>query len=675
MSTASALAAPVVDGIPYRRTGREELTARVADLLADGDVDARAGRAARRRRRLVGRGRRRRPSSSPGWSRRRTLREAMDLLGLGRVGDYFAHRWSDPTYLAGLALLQQHWPGDRPVVEVACGTGHLPARALPARAAPTCSGSTSCGPSSGWRSASSAPRRRTSAPTWPTAATSRCRRRRTCSATTRSTSCATSPRRCAAMRRARRRGRHGRRRARARRRPAVLGRAAAGPGVRRPARHRPAVRRRRAHPGAARGPRAGARARRRAGGQRGGRAGRRRPAARPRRSTSASRCRRWCPTRCTSAACCPGPASATRRSTARARRTCPRAGPTRCPPTPPAAGCSSTCRSAGEAGRLGDRRLRLGRPRPRAARAARRPRRPTSSPCTTCDPAAMDRMPVERRRASTDLAAFLATPGLDAVYVATPNAAHRPLVEAAAAAGKAVLCEKPLAADVADAEAMVAACARRRRAARHGVRPALAPGAPAPARAAARARHRHRGADRLLLLAAAGLDPGRRGARQLAGRPGARRRRRRDRPRAARPRPRRRRCSARTSSSCTPLLQRRVHDYAVDDGALLHGRTASGVLVELHVAYNTPDALPRRRLEVVGTRGLAGRRRHDGPDRGRLADPARAGAGRRAVRRRSRRSRPQFAAFSAAVAGDGALAVRRRARPAPAPPAPGGPGR
>ena len=53
------------------------------------------------------------------------------------------------------------------------------------------------------------------------------------------------------------------------------------------------------------------------------------------------------------------------------------------------------------------------------------------------------------------------------------------------------------------------------------------------------------------------------------------------------------------------LVQRRVQDYPVDDGALLHGRTAGGVLVDLHVAYNTPDALPRRRLEVVGTRGLA----------------------------------------------------------------------
>jgi predicted dehydrogenase len=53
------------------------------------------------------------------------------------------------------------------------------------------------------------------------------------------------------------------------------------------------------------------------------------------------------------------------------------------------------------------------------------------------------------------------------------------------------------------------------------------------------------------------------------------------------------------------VVQRRVQDYAVDDGALLHGRTSGGVLVDLHVAYNTPDALPRRRLEVVGTRGLA----------------------------------------------------------------------
>ena len=52
------------------------------------------------------------------------------------------------------------------------------------------------------------------------------------------------------------------------------------------------------------------------------------------------------------------------------------------------------------------------------------------------------------------------------------------------------------------------------------------------------------------------------------------------------------------------LTQARAQDYAVDDGALLIGRTPSGVLANLHVAYNCPDALPRRRLEVTGTKGL-----------------------------------------------------------------------
>ena len=57
------------------------------------------------------------------------------------------------------------------------------------------------------------------------------------------------------------------------------------------------------------------------------------------------------------------------------------------------------------------------------------------------------------------LEAFLATPGLGAVYVAAPNHAHRPLVEAAARAGLPVLCEKPMATTQADAQAMVDACA------------------------------------------------------------------------------------------------------------------------------------------------------------------------------------------------------------------------
>jgi SAM-dependent methyltransferase len=115
---------PVVDGIPFARAGREELAERVTGLLADGRVDeARVALFA---------------DADDWWDasppppeqlarvvEASTLREAMDLLGLGRVGDYFAHRWSDPTYLSGLALLQQHWPADRPVVEIACGIGHF----------------------------------------------------------------------------------------------------------------------------------------------------------------------------------------------------------------------------------------------------------------------------------------------------------------------------------------------------------------------------------------------------------------------------------------------------------------------------------------------------------------------------------------------------------------------
>ena len=49
---------------------------------------------------------------------------------------------------------------------------------------------------------------------------------------------------------------------------------------------------------------------------------------------------------------------------------------------------------------------------------------------------------------------------VDAVYIASPPHVHREQTLACAAAGKHVLCEKPLGVTVADAEAMVAACAR-----------------------------------------------------------------------------------------------------------------------------------------------------------------------------------------------------------------------
>ncbi|CAL9610556.1 hypothetical protein SUDANB58_05626 [Streptomyces sp. enrichment culture] len=115
---------PVVAGIPWLRTGRETLRERAVRRMEEGDPDGAA---------LVlladaddwwdG------PALSPGALRAAlgaaTLREAVTLLGLGRVGTYFLHRWSDPTWLAVLALTARHSPGGLPVLELACGAGHL----------------------------------------------------------------------------------------------------------------------------------------------------------------------------------------------------------------------------------------------------------------------------------------------------------------------------------------------------------------------------------------------------------------------------------------------------------------------------------------------------------------------------------------------------------------------
>jgi predicted dehydrogenase len=59
--------------------------------------------------------------------------------------------------------------------------------------------------------------------------------------------------------------------------------------------------------------------------------------------------------------------------------------------------------------------------------------------------------------ASTSWEEVVRRPDIDVVDVCTPVVLHRPMAVAAAAAGKAVLCEKPLGRDVADAEEMVAA--------------------------------------------------------------------------------------------------------------------------------------------------------------------------------------------------------------------------
>jgi SAM-dependent methyltransferase len=118
---------PVVDGIPYLRVRRNDL---VRDVLALLDVDEAEAALVR----LLA-------DQDDWWTgppaeladlhrlvrerEKLTLREAVNLLGWGRVGDYFLHRWSDPTYLAGLALMEAHWTGPKRVFELACGIGHF----------------------------------------------------------------------------------------------------------------------------------------------------------------------------------------------------------------------------------------------------------------------------------------------------------------------------------------------------------------------------------------------------------------------------------------------------------------------------------------------------------------------------------------------------------------------
>src|SRR4029078_13736576 len=66
-------------------------------------------------------------------------------------------------------------------------------------------------------------------------------------------------------------------------------------------------------------------------------------------------------------------------------------------------------------------------------------------------------------RAEYDWRAIADAPDIDAVSVVVANHLHREIVEGLIAAGKHVLCEKPFAGSLADAEAMVAAADRTHR--------------------------------------------------------------------------------------------------------------------------------------------------------------------------------------------------------------------
>jgi predicted dehydrogenase len=81
---------------------------------------------------------------------------------------------------------------------------------------------------------------------------------------------------------------------------------------------------------------------------------------------------------------------------------------------------------------------------------------PAAELLVTCDPdpAAASRVP-EGVPLEKDLGTALGTPGLEAVVVATPQEHHRAVVEAALDQGLAVMCEKPIAASLTDADAIV----------------------------------------------------------------------------------------------------------------------------------------------------------------------------------------------------------------------------
>lgn len=208
-------------------------------------------------------------------------------------------------------------------------------------------------------------------------------------------------------------------------------------------------------------------------------------------------------------------------------------------------------------------------------------------------------------QAHDDLATAFATPGAQIVYVATPNHAHREVALAAADAGLAVLCEKPLAASLEDAAALVAGCERAGVVAATAFDQRFHPAHELMAQLVARGELGTVTAVRIVYAcwlppgwAPPGsttgdnwrIDPVRAGGGayidlaphglDLVGT-----------------------VLGEDVATATTHVQHRVHDYAVDDGSVLVGTTPSGVLVTISNSFNTVETLPRRRFEIVGTRG------------------------------------------------------------------------
>ncbi len=208
----------------------------------------------------------------------------------------------------------------------------------------------------------------------------------------------------------------------------------------------------------------------------------------------------------------------------------------------------------------------------------------------------------------TDARALFAEARFDALYIATPNHAHADLCIAAAEAGRDVYCEKPIASTPSDARAMLAACERagvvyatafdqRFHEAHQSLRDAVRNGAlgriaqarihyackvDADWRACAtdvdnwRLDRRRAGGGAVIDLAPHALDLL---AFVLDDEP----------------------------CELDVRLQPRLDGAPdeVDAGGVLSVAFAGGALASIHVSYQCPEFLPRRELELVGTRGGA----------------------------------------------------------------------
>jgi scyllo-inositol 2-dehydrogenase (NAD+) len=69
---------------------------------------------------------------------------------------------------------------------------------------------------------------------------------------------------------------------------------------------------------------------------------------------------------------------------------------------------------------------------------------------------------LEIEKSFSSIESMLECKDIDAIIIATPDAFHAPAVSLAAAAGKSILCEKPLALNLADARASLAAVAKHK---------------------------------------------------------------------------------------------------------------------------------------------------------------------------------------------------------------------